>query len=64
MRVIDPGKYDVDAIRQAVKVLRKSLSSREIELVFKFGSNFRHGAEQLISLAEDVLGDIWGRDQE
>ena len=64
MRVIDPGKYDVDAIRQAVKVLRKSLSSREIELVFKFGSNLRHGAEQLISLAEDVLGDIWGKDQE
>ena len=64
MRVIDPGKYDVDAIRQAVNVLRRSLSSREIELVFKFGSNFRRGAEQLISLAEDVLGDIWGKDQE
>ena len=63
MKVIDPDNYDVDGIHQAVKALRKSLNSREINLVFRFGSNFRHGMEQLIKLAEDVLGDLWGKDQ-
>ena len=64
MRVIDPGKYDVDAIRQTVKVLRCSIKYRNVDLAKVIGDDFQHGMEQLIGLAEDVLGDIWGNDPE
>lgn len=63
MKVIDPDKYDVEAIHQTVKALRCSIKYRNVDLAQVIGDDFQHGMEQLISLAEDVLGDLWGKDQ-
>ena len=59
MKVIDPGDYDVDAIRFAVSALANGLWNNSATKGDVFTGQFTSGTRELIRLAVDVLEDAW-----
>ena len=59
MKVIDPGDYDVDAIRFAVGALATGVWNNSAARENIFTNQFASGTRELIKLAVDVLEDAW-----